>query len=213
MKKITTIPEIAPDPRLVAAYDKLASEVEAMLEEIRLELRGGGYEGTDAEVLGAALTEGWLEGVERAKLASVEAPARGLLEGVALAKVAPLAARLEEIRKSIAGAIVQYDGVIYPLWLKYNDLVNVKGVLRLKPSRRERFIDDMTRRLTEEEVAAYREFYDIIPRLKSLKGKGWVIWRIVEQFVGRFDFQNGVDLNDLELAKAVCRYHLTTQNN
>ena len=206
----TMIPAIAPEGRIVGAYDRLVGEVEARLEDIRSELRGAGYDGTDAEVLNTAFQPDYIEGVERAKLDNVEGPVRELLEGVALAKVAPLVARCEELSKDITHAGLRLeDGRYYPLWLKYNDFENVGGVLHVKPSRRDRFIDDNTRRLTEAEQDAYIKFAGILPTLKELKAAGWHVQRIVDDALGHFDFQQGFDLNGEELAKAVCKFHKT----
>ena len=210
MKKIT-IPTIPPSPRLLGAYDKGISDVEAMLESIRSELRGGGYEGSDAEVLAAAFVPGWIESVERSKLESMASPAKELLQDLASARIAPLAARLEEIHKDLAGMAVCYEDVIYPLSLKSNDFESVGGMLKVKASRRAKFIEDMTRTLDESEAKAYAEFTDILPRLQALKVAGWNVAIIVEGRCGKYAFQKGVPGTE-GLAEDVIKFRYPKNN-
>ena len=191
-KSAMIVPTIPPDGRTVAAYDREVAHVEAVLEEIREELRGGGYDATDEQVLNVAFTKDWLENHERGKLATIEGPAKLLLQDMAAAKVSALAARLDDLRVQVVGAGLVTDEGRIALHLKRGDIESIGGKLRVTSARRSQFIDDQTRRLDDAEAEAYAELYDIVPRLKRLKERGFAVATIVEGRVGRADWQHGV---------------------
>lgn len=194
MKKQMIVPDILPDARTMAAYDREAGRVEALLVELRNELTAAGYDATDMAVLSAAFVPGWLDEFERSKLAGVDSPARVLLEDMAVAKIAPLAARVDDIRIQIAGAgfVANNDEHCF-LKLVCTDIERIDGELRIKPEHRARFIAEHTIVLTDDEARAYIELADILPRLQSLKNKGFVVCNIVEGRVGRAEWQKGVE--------------------
>ena len=194
MKKQMVVPDILPDSRTMAAYDREVGRVGALLVELRNELTAAGYDATDMAVLSAAFVPGWLEEFERGKLAGVDSPARVLLEDMAVAKIAPLAARIDDIRIQIAGAgFVNDSGEACPLNLVCTDIERVDGELKVKAERRARFIAEHTRVLSDDEARAYIEFADILPRLQDLKNKGFAVCNIVEGRVGRAEWQKGVE--------------------
>ena len=207
MKKAMIVPTIAPDSRLLAAYDREVSFVEAALAGIRDELRGGGYDATDEQVLNVAFVPGWLESYERGKLARIEGPAKVLLQDMAVAKVAPLAARLDDLRIQIAGAGLVTDEGRIALHLERSDIERVGGKMKVSSARRAQFIDEHTRRLDDEEAEVYIILADVLPKLKSIKRKGWAVTTIVEGRVGRDSWQHGVEgLEGLE--KDVIKYKI-----
>lgn len=192
MKKSMIVPVIPPDARMLAAYDREVGNVETVLVEIRDELRGGGYDATDEQVLNVAFVPGWLESFERGKLATVASPARELLADVAVAKVSALSARLDDLRIQVAGAGFVHDEERFFLGLQRSDIESRGGVLKVSAARRARFVDEHTRVLNDEEAACYIELADILPRLKKQKELGFSVVQIVDGRVGRADWQHGV---------------------
>lgn len=201
------------DSRIIKGYDTIVEEINALMSSIREALIINGQDATDKAVLSCAFVKDYINECQRQRISSAMAQSmpelRELIEPMALQKVAPLAEMIEDARARIERAGFIVEGKHYALHLKVTDFESVDEMLRVSRRHRDRFIDENTIRLTEEEKKVYWQLVDILPQLAKMKEDGWEgIAHLIAGRIGKNSYEHGVPGTD-RLAEDVKRYHLT----
>jgi len=180
-------------------YDREILRVEGTLARLGEILEGGGYPG-QKNLLSVLFVSDFLREKQLEPLKSIkDSYTRELLGDVALSRLDDtLLSRVEELRKEILGAsVLLEEGNRVPLRLTLTDFQNEGGVLKVGENVRERFTEEITTTLNDEEQGVFESLREIILSLRDIKSRGWGVTPIIRRFVGDFEFVQGEDLEEL----------------